>query len=156
MAGETNMNLNKVFILGNLTRDPEVRTTASGAAVVNIGVATNRFWKDQKGEKQKQAEFHNVVLFGRNAEVAKQYLSKGKSVLVEGRIQTRSWDAPDGSKKNKTEIIVEAMQLGPRGIGGGGSSGGDASSQPAPQQQAEVETIEYPKDEEINPDEIPF
>jgi len=150
------MNLNKVFLIGNLTRDPEMRALPSGQSVTTFGIATNRVWNDKAGKRQTAVEYHNIVAFGRLAEITKQYLSKGKSVLVEGRIQTRSWDAPDGSKKNKTEIIVEAMQLGPRGIGGGGSSGGDASSQPAPQQQAEVETIEYPKDEEINPDEIPF
>ena len=150
------MNLNKVLLIGNLTRDPEMRALPSGQSVTTFGIATNRVWNDKAGKRQTAVEYHNIVAFGRLAEITKQYLSKGKSVLVEGRIQTRSWDAPDGSKKNKTEIIVEAMQLGPRGIGGGGSSGGDASSQPAPQQQAEVETIEYPKDEEINPDEIPF
>ena len=146
------MNLNKVFLIGNLTRDPEIRALPSGQQVTTYGIATNRIWNDKTGKRQTAVEYHNIVAFGRLAEITKQYLTKGKSVLIEGRIQTRSWDAPDGSKTNKTELIVESMQLGPRGVGGT-----DTGSQQAPQQQqTEVETIEYPKDEEINPDEIPF
>ena len=108
------MNLNKVFILGNLTRDPEMRQTPSGQTVANFGVATNRMWTDPTGNKQSQAEFHNVVIWGRRAEVAKQYLSKGSLVLVEGRLTTRSWQDQSGQKRNRTEIVAENMQLGPR------------------------------------------
>src|SRR3989344_4325586 len=109
------MNLNKVFIIGNLTRDPELRALPSGASVASFEVATNRVWKDQQGQKQEDVQFHNIVVFGRQAEIVQQYLTKGKSVLIEGRIQTRNWDAPDGTKKNKTEIVAERVQFGPRG-----------------------------------------
>lgn len=147
------MNLNKVFLIGNLTRDPELRTLPSGKPVVTFGLATNRIWNDQSGKRQQAVEFHNIVVFGKLAEVAKQYLSKGKSVLIEGRIQTRTWEAQDGAKKNKTEIIAERLQLGPRS--GGSSSTGEVAPQATPQET--VDTIEYPHDEgEINPDEIPF
>ena len=117
------MNLNKVFIIGNLTRDPELRALPSGAAVANLGVATNRVWKDQQGNKQEEVEFHNVVVFGRQAEIVKQYLAKGRSIFIEGRIRTRSWDAPDGAKKNRTEIIAERIQFGPRPAGQSASQG---------------------------------
>ncbi len=143
------MNLNKVFLIGNLTRDPEMRTLPSGQPVTTFGIATNRVWNDKSGKRQTAVEYHNVVTFGRLAEIAKQYLTKGKSVFVEGRIQTRTWEAQDGTKRSKTEIIVETMQLGPR-MGGGGQAA------PEERTQEQVETIEYPKDEEINPDEIPF
>lgn len=144
------MNLNKVFLIGNLTRDPELRTLPSGKPVASFGLATNRIWNDQSGKRQQAAEFHNIVVFGKLAEIAKQYLSKGKSALIEGRIQTRSWEAQDGTKKSRTEIVAERLQLGPRG----GSIGTNTPT--APQQEA-VDTIEYPQDEgEINPDEIPF
>lgn len=122
------MNLNKVFIIGNLTRDPELRALPSGAPVANFGVATNRVWKDQQGNKQEEVEFHNVVVFGRQAEIVKQYLAKGRSIFIEGRIRTRNWDAPDGAKKNRTEIIAERIQFGPRPAG---------QNQPAGQGQGE-------------------
>ena len=108
------MNLNKVFILGNLTRDPELRQTPSGQNVATFGVATNRMWTNQSGVKQNQTEFHNVVLWGRLAEIAHQYLSKGRLVLIEGRLNTRTWQDQSGQKRNRTEIITENMQLGPR------------------------------------------
>lgn len=150
------MNLNKAFIIGNLTRDPEIRALPSGQPVANFGVATNRFWT-KDGEKQKQAEFHNIVLFGRLAEIAKQYLAKGSIVFVEGRIQNRSWEGKDGQKKYRTEIVGERLQLGPRTSG---RSSADQSETPsragAPQVPAaeEIGTINY--DDDINPDEIPF
>jgi len=111
------MNLNKVFILGNLTRDPEQRTLPSGQTVVSFGVATNRFYLDQNKEKKQETEFHNVVAFGRLAEIAAQYLKKGSLVLIEGRLRTRNWDDPSGVRHYRTEIIAEAMQLGPKGMG---------------------------------------
>jgi len=107
------MNLNKVMILGNITRDPEMRTTPAGKAVVTLGVATNRRWTNASGQKQEQAEFHNVVLWGRLAEIANQYLAKGALVLIEGRLQTRTWEGQDGVKRYRTEIIAENMQMGP-------------------------------------------
>ena len=100
------MNLNKVFIIGNLTRDPELNNLPSGTAVASFGVATNRVWKDQKGEKKEDVQFHNIVSFGRQAEVVSQYLKKGSMIFVEGRLQTQSWEGQDGVKKSRTEIVA--------------------------------------------------
>ncbi|MDZ4296340.1 MAG: single-stranded DNA-binding protein [Patescibacteria group bacterium] len=108
------MNLNRVFILGNLAADPENRMLPSGQPVTNLRIATNRVWTDQSGKKQEAAEFHRVVAFGRLAEIAAQYLAKGRLVFIEGRIQTRSWQAQDGTKRYQTEIVAEGLQLGPR------------------------------------------
>lgn len=119
------MYLNKAFIYGNLTRDPEVRSLPSGIQVTSFSIATNRVWKDKDGAKQENVEFHNIVVFGRQAETSAQYLKKGSSALIEGRIQTRSWEA-DGQKKYRTEIVADRVQFGPRP--GGGSS---ASAAPA-------------------------
>ena len=105
------MFLNKAIIIGNLTRDPELRSLPSGIQVATIGVATNRVWKDKNGVKQESADFHNVVVFGRQAETSAQYLKKGASVLVEGRMQTRSWDGTDGQKKYRTEIVADRIQF---------------------------------------------
>ncbi|OGZ34942.1 MAG: hypothetical protein A3A94_02930 [Candidatus Portnoybacteria bacterium RIFCSPLOWO2_01_FULL_43_11] len=116
------MNFNKVFIAGNLTRDPEVRALPSGQTVVSFGVATNRVWTNQSGEKQEAAEFHNVVAFGKLADICSRYLSKGRLVLIEGRLQTRSWQGQDGIKKYKTEIITDNMQMGPRLSGSSGEN----------------------------------
>ena len=123
-------------------------------------MATNRVWKDKTGQKQEEVQFHNIVLFGRQAEVANQYLTKGSSVFIEGRIQNRTWDAQDGTKRNKTEIVGESMQLGPRRMGQNQPSQGSSSQQPqqsapASGNKEELETIEYPE-EDINPEEIPF
>lgn len=108
------MNVNKAIICGNLTRDPEARTLPSGDPVSSFGVATNRAWTDKDGQKQEQVEFHNVVAFGRLAEICNQYLAKGRLVFVEGRLQTRNWEGQDGAKRNRTEIVAENMQMGPR------------------------------------------
>jgi single-strand DNA-binding protein len=118
------MNLNKVFVLGNLTRDPEIRNLPSGQPVANFGIATNRFYT-QEGEKKQETEFHNIVAFGKSAEIVSQYLKKGSLVLIEGRLRTRSWDdASSGAKKFRTEIIAERLQLGPRtDFGDSGNSG---------------------------------
>lgn len=147
------MYLNKVFIIGNLTRDPELRTLPSGVSVVSFGVATNRTWKSPNGEKKEDTQFHNIVLFGRQGEIANQYLSKGSSVLIEGRLSTRTWEAQDGSKRSKTEIVGERMQLGPRKVGQYAEKG--AGEQKPAEPKEELETIEYP-DGDINPEEIPF
>jgi single-strand DNA-binding protein len=144
------MNLNKVFIIGNLTRDPELRTLPSGIPVVSFGVATNRNWKDKSGQKKEDVQFHNIVAFGKQAEIVKQYLSKGSSIFIEGRIQNRTWDAQDGTKRNRTEIIAERIQLGPRR----GSQGQEPSSKNGAKSEP-LETIEYPE-EEANPEDIPF
>ncbi|MBI2610171.1 single-stranded DNA-binding protein [Candidatus Giovannonibacteria bacterium] len=146
------MNLNKVFLIGNLTRDPEMRSLPSGQPVTTFGIATNRTWTSN-GKKESRAEFHNIVMFGRLAEIASQYLNKGKMVFIEGRMQTRSWDGKDGTKKNRTEIVAEAMQLGPRG--GDGSYRGKNEQEPEKSEKEEISTIEYPA-EDINPDDIPF
>ena len=98
------MNLNKIFVLGNLTRDPEVRALPSGQNVVNFAVATNRVWNDKNGQKQQDTQFHNVVVFGKMADTCAKYLNKGKMVLVEGRIQNRSWDAADGTKNTEPKL----------------------------------------------------
>jgi single-strand DNA-binding protein len=153
------MNLNKAFIFGNLTRDQELRSLPSGTAVVSFGVATNRTWKDKNGEKKEEVQFHNIVVFGKQAEIAKQYLTKGSSVFIEGRIQNRTWDAQDGTKKNKTEIVAERFQLGPRKFGAGaGANFANTSNKNAgagePKTET-IETIEYPE-EEANPEDIPF
>lgn len=146
------MYLNKAFIIGNLTRDPELKALPSGIKVTSFSVATNRVWKDANGQKKEQADYHNVVVFGRQAETAAQYLKKGSNVLVEGRMQTRSWDATDGTKKYRTEVIADRVQFGNRPNGTNApASAGPASSQ----KDDELETIEYPVDD-INPDDIPF
>jgi single-strand DNA-binding protein len=153
------MYLNKAMVIGNLTRDPEIKALPSGIKVCNFSVATNRTWKDKNGAKQESADYHNVVVFGRQAEIVAQYMKKGSSIMVEGRMQTRSWDA-DGGKKYRTEIIADRIQFGPRASGNtSGYTGGNNNQdngQDAPMMSApELETIEYP-DEDINPEDIPF
>ena len=124
------MNLNKVFVLGNVTRDPEQKKLPSGQTVASFGIATNRFYK-QNEEKKQEVEFHNIVLFGRLAEIAAQYLKKGSLVLVEGRIKTRNWTDASENKHYKTEIIGESLQLGPRAGGTGGAGAGEFESSPS-------------------------
>ena len=147
------MYLNKAIIIGNLTRDPELKSLSSGTQVVNLGVATNRVWKDKDGAKKEAVEFHNVVAFGRTAETIAQYLKKGSSILVEGRLQTQSWES-DGVKKYRTEIIAETVQFGPK-KDGGSSSSNDSSNYEGKDDVPKNEGIDYPEDE-INPDDIPF
>ncbi len=114
------MNLNKAIIIGRVTQDPQLRTTPSGQSVCNFSVATNRTWTNSETrEKQEKAEFHNVVAWRRLAEIANQYLTKGSLVMIEGRIETRSWLDQSGIKKYRTEIIAENMQLGPRPMSAG-------------------------------------
>ena len=150
------MNLNKVFIMGNLTRDPELKTLPSGSSVANFGIATNRVWRNQQGEKQEEVQFHNIVVFGKQADTVSQYLKKGSSVLVEGRLQTRNWDAQDGTKKSKTEIVAERVQFGPRRPGGGfAGQEKEGATKGNVKQEEQLETIEYPE-EDIKPEEIPF
>jgi single-strand DNA-binding protein len=121
--------VNKVILIGNLGRDPEVRTTTSGQPVASFSLATNRRWTDRSGQRQEQTEWHNIVCWGRQAEVAGQYLQKGRQIYVEGRLQTRSWDdRQSGEKKYRTEVICENFQmLGQRGDheGGGSQDRGD-------------------------------
>src|SRR4249920_2243696 len=115
-------SVNKVILLGNLGRDPETRYTTGGDAVTNLNIATSEQWKDKSGEKQERTEWHRVVLFGRQAEIAGEYLKKGRSVYIEGRLQTRKYTDKDGVEKYSTEIVADRMQLlgGRDGPGGGG------------------------------------
>lgn len=114
------MNLNKAMIIGNLTRDPEVRTTPQGQSVASFGVATSFVWNDANGQKQEKVEFHNVVAWRRLAEIVGQYLKKGSKVYIEGRLQTRDWVGQDGVKRYRTEIIAENMiMLDSKGYSGG-------------------------------------
>jgi len=149
------MYLNKAIIIGNLTRDPELKSLPSGIKVCSFSVATNRVWKDKNGARQEAADYHNVVVFGRQAETVAQYMKKGSSILVEGRMQTRSWDDKEsGQKKYRTEIIADRTQFGPKG----GASGNTSTPGQAPAKESvggEVDTIEYPE-EDINPEDIPF
>jgi single-strand DNA-binding protein len=145
------MYLNKAMIIGNLTRDPEVKSLPSGIKVASFSVATNRVWKDKNGVKQENVDYHNVVVFGRQAEIVGQYMKKGSSILVEGRMQTRSWDDASGVKKYRTEIVVDTMQFGPKRDGVAPSYG----AAPAEDDKKALDTIEYPE-EEINPEDIPF
>lgn len=155
------MNLNKVFVLGNLTRDPELRQTSSGQNVATFGVATNRMWKDQSGNKQTQVEFHNIVVWGRLAEIANQYLAKGRLVFIEGRLTTRSWQDQQGQKKYRTEIVAENMQLGPRFQQNAGANQAPQSSPAVPETETlpEVqldEPMQEKNTEEIKVEDIPF
>ncbi len=112
--------LNKVMLIGNLGRDPEVRSTPSGQPVANFTLATSRRWKDKNGQRQEQTEWHNIVVWGKQAEIAGQYLTKGKQIFLEGRLQTRSWeDRQSGEKRYRTEVVCDNFQmLGQRGGGG--------------------------------------
>lgn len=175
------MYLNKAIIIGNLTRDPELKSLPSGIKVATVSVATNRVWKDQQGARQEATDYHNVVVFGRQAETVSQYMHKGSSILVEGRLQTRSWDS-EGSKRYRTEIVADRIQFGPRSEGASGSGGSAGSSNASgsghnsqggsysaqPNESAtgqgqgakgggneDMASIEYPE-EDINADDIPF
>ncbi len=148
------MYINKAIIFGNITRDPELRALPSGMNVCNFSVATNRTYKDRDGKKQEQTDFHNVVVFGRQADTVAQYLKKGSSVYVEGRMQTRSWEQ-NGEKKYRTEVIADSVQFGPRSSGGGGGGRERDEMPEEPIQSSGGSGIDYPKDD-INPDDIPF
>ncbi len=157
------MNLNKAMIIGNLTRDPEIRNTPTGQAVASFGVATNFIWTDASGQKQEKVEYHNIVAWRRLAEICGQYLKKGSKVYIEGRLQTRNWTGQDGIKRYKTEIIAENMIM----LGGGGaySASGQPSvsdEQPAMETEPVIE-VENPvsgegnsDEEEIKVENIPF
>ncbi|MDO8552962.1 MAG: single-stranded DNA-binding protein [bacterium] len=152
------MYINKVLLFGNLTRDPELKALPSGMNVVNFGLATNRVYRDRDGKKQEQTEFHNIVIFGKQADTVAQYLKKGSSAFIEGRLQTRNWDdKTSGEKKYRTEIIAERVQFGPKGSGSSGtpSTGGGQASRGEEQAASGGNGIEYPKDD-INPEDIPF
>jgi len=148
------MNLNKVFIIGNLTRDVTLHNTPSGKSVANFGVATNRVWVNANGEKQQEVEFHNVVVWGKMAELCNQYLAKGRLVLVEGRIRSRSWVDKNEQKRTTTEIISENISFGPR------RAQEQGEELKMPPEKADSNTKDLPvleeDSEEVIPDDIPF
>lgn len=170
------MYLNTVLLYGNLTRDPEVRNLPSGQQVASFSIATNRTFKNKDGQQQDQTEYHNVVAFGRQAEVIGQYMKKGRPIFVQGRMQTRSWDK-DGVKQYRTEVVIDNFQFGPQAAGAAGAAGAGSgfgasgnSARTAPSSGSSATTpsvsepdqnfpggdeIQYP-DDEINPEDIPF
>lgn len=151
------MNLNKVFLIGRLTRDPDVRSTPSGQQVATIGLATSRVWNDQATHQKREAtEFHTIIAWGRLAEICGQYLKKGSLALFEGRLQTRTWDdKTSGQKRYATEIVAESMQLGPRsansGFSGSPAPRVDSPARTSPAQSAPVSEPDIPV---INEDEL--
>ena len=151
------MYLNKVFLYGNLTRDPELRALPSGQQVASFAIATNRTYKNKEGQKQEAVEFHNVVAFGRQAELIGQYMKKGRPLFIEGRIQTRSWDdKSSGEKKYRTEVVIENFQFGASAPGAGGGDGAGAPrGKSAPAAAASSDEVEYPE-ETVSADDIPF
>ncbi len=141
-------SLNRAEIIGNLTRDPELKTTQNNQSVCTAGVATNRAWTDSNGEKHDEAEFHNVVCWGKLAEIVSQYLKKGAKVFFSGRLRTRNWEDDAGIKHYRTEIVAQDMiMLSPRGSEGGESN--NVSVEP-------VESAPAPKDDDISIEDLPF
>lgn len=156
-------SLNRATILGNLTRDPELRYTPSGQAVANFSVATNRRWTGTDGQQQEAVEYHEIVTWGKVAELAQKALTKGKKVYVEGRLQTSQWNAPDGAKRQKTEIVAENLILISPKSGAGESfeteSGPEMQAQPSekkPVAKPEAKTTKKPAEEEIDLSDLPF
>ena len=152
------------MIVGRLTRDPEIRNTPSGQSVATMSLATNRFWKDKNGQRQDKTEFHNIVLWGRLAEIAGQYLTKGQEAFIEGRLETRKYTGKDGVERRTTEIIAENMQLGSRAQGTSGTPGSfnkPVATKPAQNTQAraeeEIPTINLDEEQdEIRLEDVPF
>ncbi len=154
------MNLNKVIIIGRLTADPVLRSTANGQAVSSFSVATNRYWTSKNGEKGEETEFHNVVVWGRQAEVVTQFVHKGDMIMVEGRLKTRTWQGKDGQNRRTTEIIAERVQFGPK-RNPAGVSGQTAAVAPDPQPQPtaaveEIPEIDIEASGDIDINDIPF
>lgn len=145
------MYLNKAMIYGNLTRDPELKALPSGMNVCSFSLATNRVYNDRDGNRQEATDYHNIVVFGKQAENCAKYLTKGNGAYVEGRLQTRSWDK-DGQKQYRTEVVADRVQFGPKNGGGSGDSSSPASSGNDEKAPA---VPDYPE-EEINPEDIPF
>lgn len=152
------------MIIGNLTRDPELRTTPNGQNVANFGVATNHYWTDASGQKQEKAEFHNIVAWGKLAEICSQYLGKGRKVYIEGRLQTSEWEGQDGTKRNRTEIVAENMIMldrAPAGSGNGYQSPQSQQQQASSSNQPATATATPSQnnnsgEEEIRVEDIPF
>ncbi len=155
------MDYNHVCIVGRVTANPELRMTPGGQAVVHMGVATNRIWTDREGAKQEEVEFHNVVLWGKQAEVANQFLQKGSTVLIEGRLHTRTWTDKDGQQRRATEIVCDQMQLGPKPQGAAEAAEKPSRPvnihiRPEDMPREEEPVINLDEEEEIKPEEIPF
>ena len=155
------MYLNKAMIYGNLTRDPELKAIPSGMNVCSFSLATNRVYNDRDGNRQEAADYHNIVVFGKQADNCAKYLTKGSATYVEGRLQTRSWDK-DGQKQYRTEVVADRVQFGPKNAGSGGgapapTSGSQSSAAPADKaDEGKAPAMpDYPE-EEINPEDIPF
>jgi single-strand DNA-binding protein len=146
------MSLNRAQIIGNLTRDPEIRNTQTGQSVANFGVATSSTWTDSAGTRQEKTEFHSVVAWGKLAEICGQYLGKGRKVFIEGRLQTREWETPEGQKRQKTEIIADSMIMLDRAPGSNGSQGGA----PAYNRSQEPTIEKAIGGDEIKVEDIPF
>jgi len=134
------MYLNKVQLYGNITKDIELRTTQGGSNVASFSIATNRTWKDKGGKKQEDTQFHNVVAWGKTAELIDQYMSKGSAIYIEGRLQTRSYETKDGQKRYVTEVVVENMQFGPKKAGSGATT--ETESGPEPEEESKVPDID--------------
>lgn len=149
------MNLNKAMIIGNLTRNPETRTTPTGQTVTSFDVATNRAWTNAAGQRQEEVEYHHVVAWGKLAEICQQYLSKGRKVYVEGRLRTHDWVGQDGAKHNRTEIIADNMIMLDRA--GAAAPAERTSTSPAPAESVPAEAASTPAgDEEIKVEDLPF
>lgn len=154
------MNLNKVFIMGRLTADPVLRSTKGGSAVAVFSLATNRVWNDKNNQKQEEVEYHNVVVWGRQAEIVSKFLIKGQVALVEGRMSTRSYEDKTGVKKYVTEIVAERVQFGPKATGGGAGGSNFTPREPSSSGDNQMPAIEeIPTiniDEEIKAEDLPF
>jgi single-strand DNA-binding protein len=150
------MYLNKAMIYGNLTRDPEMKALPSGMQVCSFSLATNRVYNDRDGKRQEIADYHNVVVFGKQAENCAKYLTKGSATYVEGRMQTRSWEK-DGVKQYRTEVIADRVQFGPKGSGSGSAPSNNAAAAANSGHNDKSASVlpDYPE-EEINPEDIPF
>jgi single-strand DNA-binding protein len=151
-------SLNRATILGNLTRDPELRQTPNGQQVCSFGVATNRAWSGNDGQRQEQSEFHNIVAWGKLAEICGQYLTKGKKVYLEGRLQTRDWEGQDGVRRYRTEIVAENLIMLDRAgnTGGGGGAFASQSESGFTPPPAPTDTPAANPDDEIKVEDIPF
>lgn len=157
------MNLNKVIIIGRMTANPELRTTNSGTSVSSFGVATNRYWTDNNNQKQEETEFHNVVAWGKQAEIINQFLKQGSLICVEGRLQTRTWEDKNGNKRRTTEVIAEQIQFGPKSSSDSNYSPTSKSSKAENNKknnqndQEDLPEIDIDSEiEEIDSDDIPF
>ncbi|MBI5733283.1 single-stranded DNA-binding protein [Candidatus Jorgensenbacteria bacterium] len=154
------MNLNKVLLIGRLTADPQLRTTPGGQAVATLSMATNRVWTNKQGERQQDVQYHNVVVWGRQAEIVSQFLKKGSLAMIEGRLQTRTWQDKQGQTRKTTEIVSERIQLGPRSASNESGMSIPSSSGRAPSEGVDEVREELPEinleEGDIKPEDVPF